>query len=151
MSEVIENTHEPGTEPGRDKGHRFLPGISGNPNGRPKKEKAFSEIARNLLASNKIDIEYTFPSGGTMKTAKVHLESTKTIYHGLVAALVKEGMEGNVQAIKELIDRTEGKAHESVAMTFNDETPTPPIPLADLSEEEKRVMQNFVTRAIQCL
>ena len=115
MSEIIEKQADTG--PKRDERGRLLPGQCANKNGRPRKEKCFSDIARSLLGAKKIDIEYTFPSGGTMKTAKVHIESDKTIYHGLVCALVKEGMDGNVQAIKELIDRTEGRAKENMDLT----------------------------------
>jgi hypothetical protein len=99
----------------------FQKGQSGNPNGRPKKEHCFSDIARQILSAKKLDIEYTFPSGGTMKLSKVHLESDKTFYHSLVCALLKEGLDGNVQAVKELIDRTEGKAIESIDHTTKGE------------------------------
>lgn len=124
MSDILEPSEKQTNNRG---GRLFQPGVSGNPHGRPKKEKCFSDIARQLLAAKKIDIEYTFPSGGVMKTAKVHLESTKTIYHGLIAALVKEGMDGNVQAIKELIDRTEGKAQEHIDHTTKGKELAQPI------------------------
>lgn len=104
----------------RDKSGRILPGKTANPNGRPKKEHCFTDIARQLLGSKKINIEYTFTQvNGTEKTAKFCMESDRPIYHGLVCALIKEGMGGNVQAIKELIDRTEGKARESIDHTTN--------------------------------
>jgi hypothetical protein len=118
---MFETTEETKKQPDRaeicDAKGRFMPGHTGNANGRPKKINTFSDTARALLASKKIDIEYTFPHNGVLKTAKVHFESSKTINHALIAALIKEGMDGNVQAIKELIDRTEGRAKESIDHT----------------------------------
>lgn len=112
--------------------HLFKKGESGNPKGRPKKEKCFSDIARQLLSAKKLNIEYTFPKDGKEVTARVSITSDKTIYHGLCAALVREGMGGNVQAIKELIDRTEGKAKEFIDHTTKGE----PIAGNDYTDEE---------------
>jgi hypothetical protein len=111
--------HSEKQEPNRTGRHLFRPGQSGNPKGRPKKEKCFSDIARQMLASKKMDITYTFPKDGKLVTSRVSIDSDKTIYHGLCAALVREGMGGNVQAIKELVDRTDGKAREFIDHTTN--------------------------------
>jgi hypothetical protein len=113
----------------RPKGpQKFAKGVSGNPNGRPKKERCFSDIARQMLASKKMDITYTFPKDGKLVTSRVSIDSDKTIYHGLCAALVREGMGGNVQAIKELVDRTEGKAREFIDHTSKGkEIAAPPV------------------------
>ena len=92
----------------------FGPGNNANPHGRPLKKNTFSDIARALLEAREINIEYTFPKAGQMVTSKLHMESDSTINHSLIAALIKEGLDGNVNAIKELIDRTEGKAIETV-------------------------------------
>jgi hypothetical protein len=90
----------------------FGPGNNANPNGRPRKETTFSDIARTLLASREIHIEYTYPKEGRLLTSKLNIVSSNTLNHSLVAALIKDGLDGNVAAIKELIDRTEGKAQE---------------------------------------
>jgi len=90
--------------------NKFKKGKSGNPYGRPKKDKCFSDIARQLLAAKRLDIEFSFPKDGKMHTSKMHIDSDKDIYHALIAALIREGMAGNVPAIKELMDRTDGKA-----------------------------------------
>lgn len=101
--------------------HLWKTGESGNPKGRKKGVLFFSEVARNLLQAKKIDITYSFPKDGAMIRSHMHMESTHSIAHSLVAALIKEGMGGNVQAIRELIDRTQGKSVESIDMTTGGE------------------------------
>jgi hypothetical protein len=95
-------------------GKGFKPGQSGNPAGRPTLENTFSVIARELLLANEINITYKYPKDGRMVQSTMHMESDKTINHSLIAALIKEGMSGNVQAIKELIDRVQGKSTENI-------------------------------------
>lgn len=107
-----QNTKKPG--PGK---LLWKPGQSGNPHGRPKKERCFSDIARQLLSAKSLDIEYTFPKDGKLIKNRIAIDSNKSIHHSLCAALIREGMSGNVQAIRELIDRTEGKAKEIVSIT----------------------------------
>lgn len=97
-----------------DKPWQFKPGHSGNPAGRPLKENTFSDIARELLASKEIHIEYTYPKNGRLIKSSMNITSDNTINHTLVAALVKEAMDGNVNAARELIDRTEGRSKERV-------------------------------------
>ena len=119
-------------------------GQSGNPKGRPKKGKTFSETARALMAAKKIDIIYSFPSDGKQKTKTLHIDSGKSVYHGLVAALISEGMKGNVQAIKELVDRAEGKAKEHIDHTTKGQAiRQPPLFLVD-SEETAAEIQEFI-------
>jgi hypothetical protein len=136
---------EPAQEPlkskSRNKGWDNMrpckPGETHNPNGRPKKEKCFSDIARTLLGAKKIDIEYTYPKDGKNFTRKMHVESDKPMYHSLVAALIREGMDGNVQAIKELIDRTDGKVTEHLDHTTKGKEVTQNIyNILDASQKE---------------
>jgi hypothetical protein len=100
-------------KPIKDEAGLFLPGNPGGP-GRPKKENTFSDIARTLLSSNEIKITYKYKKDGEVKDGCLDITSDNTINHSLVAALIKEGMDGNVKAIQELIDRTEGKAAQSI-------------------------------------
>lgn len=101
-------------KPARDEAGRLLPGNTANPNGRPLKENTFSDIARTLLSSKEIHIEYTYPKDGALVKRSLNITSDNTINHSLVAALVKEGLDGNVNAIKELIDRTQGRAPQEI-------------------------------------
>lgn len=71
------------------KGH-FSAGNRANPGGRPKKDRAFAALAQQYLeAKNK--------------------EQRVTRGQLLIAALYKQGVDGNVPAAKELLDRAYGK------------------------------------------
>ena len=122
----------------------FKPGQSGNPKGRPKKEKCFSDIARQMLSAKKMDITYLFPKDGKEVTAHVSIISDKTIYHGMCAALVREALGGNVQAAKELIDRTEGRAREFIDHTTNGES----VSFAEQYTDEEKAAIALALRSI---
>jgi len=89
----------------------FSPGNPGGP-GRPPKENTFSDTARALMAAKDIDVTWT--TNGKQHAIKV--TSDKNIYYGVVSALILEAMEGNIPAIKELIDRTQGKPQQGLDM-----------------------------------
>lgn len=88
---------------------RFLPGVVGNPLGRPKQSDCFREIAREMLASNQIDISYTFPKDGKNVTRSMHMQSDKSILHSIAVGLIKKAMDGDVYATTTLLDRTYGR------------------------------------------
>ena len=92
-----------------------------NPNGRPLKENTFSDIARELASASSIDINYTILKDGQMVKRSMHMESNKTMAHSMVAALIKEGLDGNVAAIKEFANRTEGKVMEKIKMIYDED------------------------------
>ncbi len=94
-------------------GRPWEPGKSGNPNGRPKKDKTFSDTARELLAAKQIQVNFTV--NGRLKS--INIETDENMYYGLVSALIIEGMKGNVKAIKELVDRVEGKPSQAVEVS----------------------------------
>jgi hypothetical protein len=93
---------------------------SRNPNGRPTLIHTFANTAREILSSNKLDVSYTYPGkdGKDPVTKNIHLETTVNFHHGLVSALLSEGLSGNIQAARELINRTEGLPKQTVAL-FN--------------------------------
>ncbi len=76
-------------------GKQFAPGASGNPNGRPKLTR-LTEALREQLAE-------------AMPNAP-----GRTIAEAIARALIREGIGGNVQAIREIADRTEGKPKQSI-------------------------------------
>ena len=124
------------------------PGETHNPYGRPKLEKTFSHIAREMLKSKVIDITYTFPKDGVMRTSKMHMESDKTMNHSLAAVLIKEGMAGNVKAIQEIIDRTEGKPNQKVDITTNNESLNKPCySFEGKDPEELRKVRDVLQKA----
>jgi len=77
-------------------------------------EHCFSDTARELLRASALDIAYTVGKGKDKKIEKLHLSTTKNFYHGLVAALINEGLQGNVKAIQELVNRADGKVADRV-------------------------------------
>ena len=96
------------------KGKGWKPGQSGNPNGRPPKGEAWADVANELLNSKEIDITMKMANG---KVKRLSLESDKSFRHAVIVGMIKEAMNGNVQAAKELADRTEGKSKERREVT----------------------------------
>ena len=87
----MENKRKDGTfAPGHKLGNRFKKGESGNPAGRAKSTR-LTDALREQLAEE-------------MPNAP-----GKTIAEVIARALIKEAVKGNVQAAKEIADRTEGK------------------------------------------
>jgi hypothetical protein len=87
-------------------------GRSGNPRGRPPKERAFSDTARELLNANEIDIEWKVG----LKTRKLKLKATKNLYYGIAAAMIHEALNGDVRAAHELLDRVDGKVEGKMTL-----------------------------------
>ena len=81
--------------PGNKLGNRFQPGESGNPNGRPKRTKLTEALTAQLA-----EMAPAAPE--------------KTIAETIAKALIDEALKGNVQAIREIGDRTEGKPRQSL-------------------------------------
>jgi hypothetical protein len=79
--------------------------------GKRKAGKSFPEVARTLLDSKKINVIITLPDGTRKNWV---MEANVNFRHVLAVALLKEAISGNVQAAKELVDRTDGKVTEHV-------------------------------------
>ncbi len=77
--------------PGNKIGKQFPPGVSGNPQGRPKLTK-LTEALREQLAGINPDAP------------------EETIAEQIARALISEAKLGNIAAIREVFDRSEGKA-----------------------------------------
>lgn len=81
-------------------GNRFPKGESGNPEGRPKKTRLTDALREQLKESHP-----TKPD--------------ETIAELIAKRLISEALKGNVQAIKEIGDRTEGKPKQSIDLDMN--------------------------------
>jgi hypothetical protein len=79
--------------PGAYQGGGWKPGQSGNPAGRPK-SKTISEEMRELLAETDLD--------------------GQTVGRVVAAMIVGSAKKGSLEAARELLDRTEGKARQTV-------------------------------------
>ncbi len=78
----------------------FKPGQSGNPAGRPKKALLSDALRRQLAIA----------APGMPE---------KTQAETIAAALIAEAIAGNVQAIREVGDRTEGKPAQAIALDLD--------------------------------
>lgn len=77
--------------------HKFQPGESGNPEGRPKGSRNMSTILKELLDED-VDVE-----GDKMP-----------FRNAIVKKLIKKANAGNLRAIQEIFDRTEGKSKQEI-------------------------------------
>jgi hypothetical protein len=102
MPENKQKTGFRGPNPDVGKPYRWKKGQSGNPSGRPK-SKTLSDAYRNKL-------EEPVPN-----------DPEKRTWAELIAeAQVRDAVRGNVQAAREIADRTEGRARQ--AIEFEDAT-----------------------------
>lgn len=76
----------------------FQKGVSGNPAGRPKSARLSDALREQLFKPNK---------------------NEKTLADEIAAQLIKLARNGDIQAIKELFDRTEGKPKQSLDVDLN--------------------------------
>jgi HPt (histidine-containing phosphotransfer) domain-containing protein len=81
--------------PGNKVGNRFPKGISGNPSGRPKLTRLTDALRQQLAEINPDAPE-------------------ETVAEEIARALISEAKTGNVQAIREIADRTEGKPKQAI-------------------------------------
>lgn len=110
MADTIVNEKQ-----GINKGHKWQPGESGNPNGRPPKGYAVTDVMRQML------------------------EEKPEIKKALMAKLLEIALKGDLPAIREILDRLEGRAKQSVELSGDEQNPLvvikherdKPVPLAD--------------------
>ena len=77
------------------------------------KQVYIKDIANKLLGATKIDMNVTYADGRPNRHIK--FDASDSFRHVLVATLISRGMKGDISAIKELLDRTEGKVVQTVA------------------------------------
>lgn len=80
----------------RDEKGRFIPGVSGNPGGKPQGIKHVSTVLREMLDQLVEGMDITHREALAKKIYRMSL------------------IEGNTQMIKEIMDRTEGKVTEII-------------------------------------
>jgi hypothetical protein len=86
--------------PGNSIGKKFPSGTSGNPSGRPRLTK-LTEAIREQLAE-------VMPGA-----------SEQSIAEGIAETLIKLALSGDVQAIREIADRTEGKPKQAIDLDLD--------------------------------
>ncbi len=113
MNERIEKQIE-SNPPGNP---NWKPGISGNPDGRPKKHNAWADIRNELLAASKISLSLTVPDkDGNFKsvTYELGVGDEKTFRHAILTREIGKALAGDIDAIRDLMDREEGKPRQAV-------------------------------------
>jgi hypothetical protein len=86
--------------PGNSIGKKFPPGTSGNPNGRPKLTR-LTEALREQLSEISPDAD------------------EQTVAEQIAETLIKLALSGDVQAIREIADRTEGKPKQAIDLDLD--------------------------------
>lgn len=81
--------------------HKFKPGESGNPNGRPKGVRNLSTILRDMLQE---EIEVNIDG----------VKSRKQFQEVIIRKLLKKANDGDIRAIMEIFDRTEGRPKQEL-------------------------------------
>ena len=103
MSEESANTPRTVAAGNPDKPWRWKPGVSGNPNGRPKDQFSFMGILRSALAEEN--------------------KSGKSVGERIIARYIKLALAGNGQALEALVARIDGKPAQS--LTLKGDSPEP--------------------------
>lgn len=95
---------------------KFVPGVSGNPDGRPKSmfRKAFLKVLERAIQDD--------PSGRTFADA-------------IAEKFVSEASKGKLDVLREIIDRVDGKATQAVEMSGPGGGP---IDISMMTPEEKQ-------------
>jgi len=102
---------------GRDsKGHFIKGNTISKGKGRPPKGSAWADILNELLDSSVLDIMMTFPDG-ECKRLKCAIGEEKTVRMAVGVAGITKAIKGDVSAIRELCDRTEGKPAQKLETT----------------------------------
>ena|SRR5215472_13809893 len=104
----------------------WKPGQSGNPGGRPKRD-AITAALREQLESQSED-------------------ATGSVADAIAAVLVKRALGGDVRAIREIADRTEGRRQQiKVEAQLQDSEDR--VDLSGVSDDELRQVQEILDRA----
>jgi hypothetical protein len=89
----------------------------GNPSGRPNGAKSVNDSLSQMLESDHIDIFIT-RTDAKGKSYKMRLcldTANKQDFKAAIAAtLIQEALKGNIKAIQEIYDRTEGKPTQKI-------------------------------------
>jgi len=114
---------------GNKNGKKFPKGVSGNPNGRPRLTRLTESLRRLIAETN----------------PHAHEE---TIAETIAQTLVTMALAGDLQAIREVADRTEGKAKQAIdldiqATSWRDEAQKYGISEAEVAAEARLLLSEF--------
>ncbi len=116
-------------------------GQSGNPNGQPP--KTVSAILRELGESTVIDFSLkVLQPDGEVKTIRVNVgtgddrEEKKTLNYVIAARMIENAVHGDLNATKELLNRTEGSTPQTVNTSNVNKDVSNKLNFSKLNEEE---------------
>jgi hypothetical protein len=112
-------------KPKKRRGKPFPKGVSGNPNGRPKKECCLTSLIKE--------------QADQMVTLKINgKEVTMSYGRAAVYGMFTKAIKGDVSAFKEIIERIDGKVVTLQEHTGKDGGPIQTQELSELSPEERK-------------
>jgi hypothetical protein len=91
---------------------KWQPGRSGNPGGKPANGPIATKAFRELASATHILVHYLTP--GKKRYKNLEFIGQPTQMHTIGIALLAEAQKGNVMAAREFIDRTDGKAAQTI-------------------------------------
>ena len=114
----------------RDDNHmpngKFAPDNHANPSGRPKKGNAWADIRNELLSASKINLSLTIPDkDGNFKQVVFELGvgEEKTFRHAILTREIGKALAGDIDAIRDLMDREDGKPRQAVDLGGQQDNP----------------------------
>ncbi len=126
----MDGKREDGTfAPGHKLGNRFSKGVSGNPSGRPKVTRLTDALRQQISETN--------PDA-----------DDQTIAETIAKTLIQLSLSGDVQAIKEVFDRCEGKPKQSIdldvqATSWQEEARRHGITEAEVAREARLLLEQY--------
>ena len=94
-------------------GRRFKPGKSGNPKGRPKKDKCIPDILRKIGYYQAPDELHA----RVVEYFELPKDTTLSIAEAVCMVVYMKALEGQSWAINFIVDRTEGKPAQTIIQT----------------------------------
>ena len=99
---------------GRDEKGKFT---TGNP-GRPPNSKSWAETYNEILDCDHINIQLV-GKDGVIKDMSIETKGGKNFRYIAGCAVVAEALKGNITAIREISNRTDGMPKQSIALEDN--------------------------------
>ena len=137
-------------KPLRDEKGRLLPGQCGNPdkinNGR---KHAWADIRNELLSASKIKLSLTSPDkDGNDRTRIFDLRTDDecTFRKAVLVRQIQNALTGDNDAIRDLMDREDGKPRQAVDLGGQKDNPLMPPNIIVKSPEQAQVLTDLLTK-----
>jgi hypothetical protein len=91
------------------------PGEVRNPKGRPKGSRSFRSAMKKVLEADQVEVKFTIDGKEVVKKIKVDNDKYN-LYDAIAAVQIQQAVSGDHRAVKDIIDRMEGSASQSIKM-----------------------------------